>query len=60
MSLMTVAEFAQRLKTSKRSAYRIIAARQVDITPIGTGTRPRIRISEAALAKYIAEHEVAA
>jgi hypothetical protein len=54
MTLMTVEEFGRRIKVGRASAYRIVAARQVDVTDVGTGDRPRLRVSEKALEKYVA------
>lgn len=51
--LLSVAQFAKRLHVSPATAYRIVAAGRIDWTDIGTGTRPRIRISERALRKYV-------
>lgn len=57
MSAMTVAEFGRRIGVGRASAYRIVAARKVATTDVGTGRRPRLRISEKALEAYIARHE---
>lgn len=55
--LMTMTEFAARLCVSRATAYRIVAAGLVDITPVGLGPKPNIRISEAALERYIERNE---
>lgn len=47
--VMTVAEFAERLKISKAQAYKIVAAKLVDRTYCGK----EIRITEAAYVKYV-------
>lgn len=57
MSLMTVEEFGRRLKVGRATAYRIVAARQVDVTDIAVKGRPRLRISEKALERYVASRE---
>jgi hypothetical protein len=51
---MSVAEFGKRLGISRASAYRIVGAGQVDLTNVGTGKSPRIRITEEALKQYLA------
>lgn len=55
--LLTVPELAARLKVGRSTTYEIIAAGLIDVTPVGTGKRPRIRISERALAKYLARRK---
>lgn len=57
MNLMTVREFGARIGVSRSSAYEIVAARRIDTTDVGTGRRPRLRISEDALKRYIARNE---
>lgn len=52
--LLTVTQFGHRLGVGRATAYRIVAARQVDVTDVGTGRRPRLRISEKALNDYVA------
>lgn len=56
--LLTIPQFAQRLGVSRATAYRIIADGLVDRTDVGRGRRPKTRISERAVAKYIAAHEI--
>jgi hypothetical protein len=57
--LMTVTEFGDRIGVPRATAYRIVAAGQIDCTNVSTGTqRPRIRISEAAYKRYIAAREI--
>lgn len=51
---MSVAEFGKRLGISRASAYRIVGAGQVELTNVGTGETPRIRITETALSQYFA------
>lgn len=57
MSLMTVTEFGQRIGVKRATAYRIVAARQVDTTDVAVRGRPRLRISEEALKRYVARRE---
>lgn len=58
MNAMSVTEFGRRLGISRASAYRIIATGEVDLVDgKATGSRPRVRITEAALAKFIARRE---
>lgn len=51
--LLTVQQFADRIGVHKRTAYRIVAARQVDWTDVSTTGRPSIRVSERALKRYV-------
>jgi hypothetical protein len=51
---MSVTDFGRRLGISRASAYRIVAAGQVDLVNVGTGRAPRIRITEEALQRYLA------
>jgi excisionase family DNA binding protein len=55
--LLTIPEFAARLGVSRATAYRIVADGLVDRTDVGRGSKPKTRISEAALARYIAKRE---
>lgn len=50
---MSVENFGRRIGVSRASAYRIVAAGQVALTNVGTGSRPRVRITEAALDAYL-------
>lgn len=54
MNLMTVTEFGRRLGVSRATAYRKVAARQVATTDVAVKGKPRLRISEDALKRYIA------
>ena len=54
MNLMTVEQFGKRIGVGRATAYRHVAAGQVDVTDIGTGRRPRLRISEEAYEKFVA------
>lgn len=58
--LMTVPEFGARIKVKPRTAYRIVARREVSVINVGSRKRPNLRVSEAALARYVKEHEIAA
>lgn len=53
MQLLTVTEFGKRLGVGRATAYRIVAARQVDTTDVAVRGRPRLRISEKALERYV-------
>jgi excisionase family DNA binding protein len=55
---MTVAEFGERLGISRRSAYRVVAAGLVDLTDVGTRARPRLRITEQALERYLERRRI--
>jgi predicted site-specific integrase-resolvase len=54
---MSVAEFGHRLGVSRASAYRIVGAGLVELTNVGTGKAPRIRITESALERYLANRK---
>ena len=56
--LMTVPEFAERIRRSRRAAYDLVAARAVEVVDIGTGKRPSYRITEEALAKFLKSREI--
>lgn len=56
---MSVKAFAARLDVPLSSAYRIIAAGQIDVVNVGTGKkRPHMRITEAAYQKYLKSREI--
>jgi excisionase family DNA binding protein len=56
--LLTVRQFAGRIGVSPRTAYRIIADGLVDRVDVGRGSKPKTRISEAALERYLERREV--
>lgn len=59
MNAMSVTEFGRRLGISPASAYRIVAAGEVDLVDgKATGKRPRIRITEAALERFLARRKI--
>jgi len=58
LPVMTVAEFAVRIRRSRRAAYDLVAARAVDVVDVGTGKRPSYRITEEALAKFLKAREI--
>jgi len=51
--LLTVAEFGRAIGVGRATAYRLIAARQVATTDVSVKGRPRLRISEAAMKRFI-------
>jgi transposase len=53
MNLMTVEEFGKRIKVGRATAYRIVAASQVATTDVAVRGRPRLRISEQELKRYV-------
>lgn len=55
---MSVQDFGRRIKVSRASAYRIVAAGLVELTNVGTGDRPRLRITEAALSAYLERQRI--
>lgn len=56
---MSVPDFGRRIGVSRASAYRIVAAGLVELTNVGTGARPRVRITEAALDAYLDRQRIA-
>lgn len=57
---MSVQDFGRRIGVSRASAYRIVAAGLVELTNVGTGDRPRVRITEAALDTYLRRQAIKA
>lgn len=57
MNLMTITEFGRRIGVGRSTAYRIVAGRQVDTTDVAVRGRPRLRVSEKALERYVARRE---
>lgn len=53
--LLTVAQAAELLGTTERFPRRLIAERRIEFVKVGR----HVRISESALAAYIAAHRVA-
>jgi excisionase family DNA binding protein len=58
--LLKPSEVAHRLQVSRPTVYDIVAAGHLDVVPVGTGSRPGIRIPEDSLAKYIAARRIPA
>lgn len=59
MSAMSVREFAKRLDVSPATAYRLVAAGAVNVTNVdASGKKPRLRITEAALERFLAKREI--
>lgn len=56
--LMKVGEFADRVGLPRSTAYGVIARREVDVTNVGSLKRPRLRISESALRRYIERRQI--
>lgn len=56
--LMTIPEFAERIRVKPRTAYDIVASGAIDVVDVGTGKRPSFRISEEALAEYLKARKV--
>lgn len=57
---MSIPALAKRLDISRRSAYRLIEQRLIATVPVGTGSRPRMRVTEAALEAFLKRNQQAA
>lgn len=56
---MTVTEFGQRIGISRSSAYDLIASGAVVLTNVAPpGKRIRLRITEAALERFLSKREI--
>ncbi|GAA4243133.1 helix-turn-helix domain-containing protein [Dactylosporangium darangshiense] len=51
--LLTIAEVAARLATSRSSVYDLFATGRLERVNIGTARKPRLRVKESALMRYI-------
>jgi hypothetical protein len=58
MNAMSISQLGVRLTISRASAYRLIAQRRIDVVDVGTGAKPRLRVTEAALVKFLARREI--
>lgn len=57
---LTVTEVAARLGVGRMTAYRLIANGELAAINVGTGgTRPRLRVTEAALRDFINSRRIA-
>lgn len=54
---LTVSEAAAELRTHRQSVYRLIWDQKLPWVNIGTGSRPRIRITPEALRAYLEHRE---
>lgn len=50
--VLTIPETAAELKISSKSVYRLIAAKRLKVIPVGTGSRPRARVTRASLEQF--------
>jgi excisionase family DNA binding protein len=57
--LLTIPQFAECIGVSRATAYRIVADGLIDRTDVGRGGKPKTRISESALARYVQRHQIA-
>jgi hypothetical protein len=55
---MTVAEFGRRISVSPRTAARKVTAGEVEVVNVGSRLRPRLRVTESALATYLESRRV--
>jgi excisionase family DNA binding protein len=53
---MTIPELAARLHISRMSAYRLVQQRRIATVPVGSGSRPRMRVTEEELADFLARN----
>jgi excisionase family DNA binding protein len=60
VAAMSIPELAERLRISRRSAYRLVEQRLIATVPVGTGKRPRVRITEDAYVAFLKRGESAA
>lgn len=51
---MTLAEIGQRLRVSERTVQRRVRAGEIRAFNVGTQRRPKLRVSEDELQRYIA------
>ncbi len=58
--LLTLKEVGTRLGISHDSVQRLVTAGSLAVVDVSTGTRPRLRISESALAAFIAARTIPA
>lgn len=58
MNAMTVAEFADRIHVSRRTAARKVAAGEVEVVNVGSRLRPRLRVTDSALDAYLKSRRV--
>jgi excisionase family DNA binding protein len=56
---MTLAEFGQRIRVSRTTAWRMVRDREITAVNVGSRKRPRLRITESALKQYLNERRVA-
>lgn len=55
--LLSIPEVVDQLSAGSRATvYRLIHAGELDRVDIGTGTRPRTRVTAESVAAYIARH----
>lgn len=54
---LTVAEAAEELRTHRQTVYRLIWANVLPWVNIGTGSRPRIRITREAVRNFTEARE---
>lgn len=57
--LLTLKEVGARLGISHDSVQRLVVAGGLPVVDVGAGSRPRLRVSESALAAWIAARTVA-
>lgn len=58
--LHRVDEAAEVLRTHPQSVYRLIWSGQLAVVDISTGKRPRLRVDDVELKRFVASRKVAA
>ena len=54
---LTVTEVAGRMRVSDKTVRRLVWSGQLPYIPLGTGKRPRIRIRQSAIERFMASRE---
>jgi excisionase family DNA binding protein len=56
VATMSIPELGERLRISRMSAYRLVQQRRIATVPVGSGSRPRMRVTEDAFADFLARN----
>lgn len=55
---MTIAEFGRHIRVSTTTAWRKVRDGEVDAINVGSRLRPRLRVTESAVAAYLESRRV--